>query len=495
MFTGFAIGEFKMELYQWEKSVSSITRKYNHFDLWTSYNSVRHYILDCSKVQKHGFYPLIHFEMPKPKWIKYKGKAKVNTEKKRDIFYAAHIDSWIYRYYAYLINKFYNSYTIENGIDGVSVAYRNNKPGQNNITFANNAFSFIRDCQRTYKKAYVIIGDFTDFFDNLNHKCLKERLQLVLGQEKLSPDMYAVFKNITRATYVELNDILDLHKLKHTDKSRRIVNKDTFNNGRILDIRKLKINKVEIHKEKCNAGVAQGTPISAVLSNIYMIHFDKSLNELAKSVNGFYQRYSDDFIFIFPETQDSYRIVELINRIREYVSNTKGLTLKDEKRQIFKIDGCSINNITESFLDDSEPETNTHDSTLINYLGFSYDGVKIFVRAKTLSRYFSKMAISAHAIARQNGITHPKRSKVKSKKIPLYKVFDRFTYKGMKSYRRKHSSKKHVAVIANNNGNFHDYVERAQRAFSADVHIANVTKKSIVYLRKRLKKKYEESHS
>ena len=86
MFTGFAIGEFKMELDQWEKSVSSITRKYNHFDLWTSYNSVRHYILDRSKIQKHGFYPLIHFEMPKPKWIKYKGKAKVNTEKKRDIF-------------------------------------------------------------------------------------------------------------------------------------------------------------------------------------------------------------------------------------------------------------------------------------------------------------------------------------------------------------------------------------------------------------------------
>ncbi len=53
MFTGFAIGEFKMELDQWEKSVSSITRKYNHFDLWTSYNSVRHYILDRSKIQKH----------------------------------------------------------------------------------------------------------------------------------------------------------------------------------------------------------------------------------------------------------------------------------------------------------------------------------------------------------------------------------------------------------------------------------------------------------
>ena len=79
------------------------------------------------------------------------------------------------------------------------------------------------------------------------------------------------------------------------------------------------------------------------------------------------------------------------------------------------------------FLVGSNSHTHNHESTLINYLGFSFDGERISVRAKTLSRYFSKMTISAHAISRQNGVTHPKRGKSVSKRIPLYKVFDRFT--------------------------------------------------------------------
>ena len=86
-----------MEFSEWEEKVSNISRKYSHFDLWTSYQNVREYILDSLRVKSHGFYPLIHFEMPKPKWVKEQGKGRVCTEKKRNIFYAAHIDYWIYR--------------------------------------------------------------------------------------------------------------------------------------------------------------------------------------------------------------------------------------------------------------------------------------------------------------------------------------------------------------------------------------------------------------
>ncbi len=479
-----------MEFSEWEEKVSNISRKYSHFDLWISYKNVKAYILDSLRVKAHGFYPLIHFEMPKPKWVKEQGKGRVSTEKKRHIFYAAHIDSWIYRFYAYRINEAYNRYALQTGIDCVSVAYRNNKPGENNISFANNAFSFIKDSQRNNEKVYVIIGDFTDFFDSLNHKCLKERLQLVLNQDRLSDDMYAVFKNITRATYVELNDILDWHKLDHTDKSRRIINKDTFNCGRILDVKELGCDKVKIHKDNCNVGVAQGTPISAVLSNIYMIHFDKRLTEIARSVSGFYQRYSDDFIFIFSDDENQCGIEDIISRIRECVDNAEGLILKDEKRQIFEISDNVVTNITDSFLVESNSRTHNHESTLINYLGFSFDGERISVRAKTLSRYFSKMTISAHAISRQNGVTHPKRAKSVSKRIPLYKVFDRFTYKGTKSYRSRHSQKKHVSIITCNNGNFHDYISHAQNIFREDSHISHVTQKSIVYLRRRLRKTF-----
>lgn len=75
-----------MEFSEWEEKVSNISRKYSHFDLWTSYQNVREYILDSLRVKSHGFYPLIHFEMPKPKWVKEQGKGRVCTEKKRNIF-------------------------------------------------------------------------------------------------------------------------------------------------------------------------------------------------------------------------------------------------------------------------------------------------------------------------------------------------------------------------------------------------------------------------
>lgn len=40
-----------------------------------------------------------------------------------------------------------------------------------------------------------------------------------------------------------------------------------------------------------------------MLSNIYMIDFDKLMSHYVKSKNGTYMRYSDDLIIILPLTQ------------------------------------------------------------------------------------------------------------------------------------------------------------------------------------------------
>ena len=297
-----------MDFQEWENRVSILDRKYNHFDLWISYKKVKKYITDPKNIKVHGFYPLIHFEIPKPKWKRERGKASINFDKKRHIFYASHIDSWIYRYYAYIFNEHYNQYLDNKQLNEVAVAYRNNLK-QNNIDFANKAFSFIRHLQQDNNDLYVIIGDFTDFFDNLDHMYLKTNLKVVLNKERLGDDEFAVFKNVTRASYVELVDIIKWHKLKLNNKTRRLINKKTFNGGRILDINCLGKNKVEIHSDKVDKGVAQGTPISAVLSNIYMIKFDERLSILADDNGGFYQRYSDDFIFIFPSSSCSIEMI------------------------------------------------------------------------------------------------------------------------------------------------------------------------------------------
>ena len=114
-----------------------------------------------------------------------------------------------------------------------------------------------------------------------------------------------------------------------------------------------------------------------------------------------------------------------------------------------------------------------------------------------MSRYFSKLAISAHAISRKTEAMNSIDSEYK-KIIPLYKVFNRFTYKGTKWYRRKYKNskhKKHIQLIENKNGNFHDYINNAQKVFSQDENISLVTKKSAYYLRKFLNKKYKNDIS
>jgi len=57
-----------------------------------------------------------------------------------------------------------------------------------------------------------------------------------------------------------------------------------------------KYNKCKLNKNIF--GIPQGNSLSGVLANIYAIDFDRSLAELSKEFDGFYQRYSDDFIIV-----------------------------------------------------------------------------------------------------------------------------------------------------------------------------------------------------
>ncbi|UZM98883.1 hypothetical protein OL548_32290 [Lysinibacillus sp. MHQ-1] len=93
-----------------------------------------------------------------------KRKRRKNLRKKdkkpREIYYAAHKDSLIYKHYGDLLNNAYNDYASEKGIDDIAVAYRNNKRGKNNIDFAYEAFDFLLK----QDQAIVIALDFTSFF-------------------------------------------------------------------------------------------------------------------------------------------------------------------------------------------------------------------------------------------------------------------------------------------------------------------------------------------
>ena len=69
------------------------------------------------------------------------------------------------------LNEKYNEYLKIHGFHDIPIAYRTNLNGQCNINYANDTFKFIKN----NVPSIVIIGDFTKFFDFLDHQYLKKQ--------------------------------------------------------------------------------------------------------------------------------------------------------------------------------------------------------------------------------------------------------------------------------------------------------------------------------
>ena len=189
--------------------------------------------------------------------MKYNGKCK--KVKKRDICYASHIDRCIYSYYSYILNELYNQRTLEDGTSSVAIAYRTNLK-TSNIHSAKQVVDFIRSSA----PCCVMIGDFTHFFDNLAHDYLKRQWCSLLNVEKLPPDHFAVFKNITKYSTWELSDLYELNDLEESRRGWRKLNSQR----KALTAEQFDQNKSHIVKHKGNYGIPQGSSISAILSGV-----------------------------------------------------------------------------------------------------------------------------------------------------------------------------------------------------------------------------------
>ncbi|WP_258111976.1 hypothetical protein [Alicyclobacillus sp. SP_1] len=163
-----------MSLQEW-KVRNKFGRNYAHFDSRVSLDRVWKYVSNPRAVARHGFYPFIHYTLSFHKYNKAIGGKK---DKKREICYSAHLDRYIYQYYALKLNQYYNRRVNIDGLDDVAIAYRDNLH-KNNIHFAKRAIDFIK----ANPECHVIIGDFTGFFDNLDHDYLKDTICDLLNLE------------------------------------------------------------------------------------------------------------------------------------------------------------------------------------------------------------------------------------------------------------------------------------------------------------------------
>lgn len=384
-------------------------RGYLHFDKPISEEHALNIVTNPHAVATHSFLPFITFNSTTFKVQKDKGTNAINkTIKERPIAYSSHVDSHIYSYYASILNKLYEEELKRSNIASNVLAFR--ALNKSNIEFAYDAFQEIAkrgDCS-------AVALDLSKFFDTLDHSFLKSAWCRLLSTDNLPDDHYAVYKAITKFSKVDKNEVYELmgvpkNNARHTKKiKKQICSFDDFRNK----VRRANL----IIPNKANFGIPQGSPISALLSNIYMLEFDIEMKQYVSSLGGAYFRYCDDMLFIVPTHEKNNVAGEAEKRLfRLKVSlNTK----KTEIRDFF---------ITPKKIMCDKP---------LQYLGFIFDGSNIFLRSSSLSRYSDRMKRGVRlAKATMKSKNKLRESKgLPKKELFKEKVFARYSHVGKRNF-------------------------------------------------------------
>lgn len=414
-------------------------KNYPHFDnKKNNYKKYIPYVMNKESVEKHPFFPFIHYT---DKRRKYNGEEC--QYKEREIYYASHIDRYIYQYYSYLLNERYNRKVKKLGLNRAVIAYRTNLH-KSNIHFAHEVMMYLKE----QKEAFIIVSDFSNFFDTLNHEYLKQNIKYVLEKDSIPIDLYKVLKNVCKFSYIELEDIL---------KEINIEEKELSKINRFFEIKEFrKIKKKLLNNNKEDFGIVQGSPISAVLSNIYMIKFDSLINNLITSHNGIYRRYSDDIFIAIPNIEQGKQIC---NQIKILVNSIPNLKLSEKKTKYLVKCNASIDELNKENLEI------INKNAKINYLGFSYDGNKIKIIEKTVSKFYTKMYARVKTINRY--------SNKRNRNIGRRKIYKQYSHLGANTKKIKE-------------GNFLSYVNRAKDIFKEDAEFNRQVRNAWKNLNKRL---------
>lgn len=380
-------------------------KRYTHFT--PSYEGkhipfIKRYVSTPKNVEKHRFFPLIHYSIVEKRFrreyffqdsengqsIRFRNfKRTFNGSKKREIFYANHLDAHIFSYYSHLLNqKLEEEYTKSTELSNAVIAYRAIEKDENrnkcNIDFAHEVFSYIRNSKE--KKLCAICLDIKNFFPSMDQQILKKKWSNLLKKSSLPLDHFKVYKAVTKYSFVELSDLINEfseYKIKSISYLKE-KNIDSFcKSGK--EFRKRVVKKGLVRTcNNCGKGIAQGTPISATLSNLYMLDFDKYVLNYLSDYSSLYRRYSDDLVIIV----DINRVDEVMRCVKNYIQESLNLIIKEEKTQLVYFDKTNVKVKCYS----QEKGVKIKNKPL-SYLGFEFDGNRILLRQKGLSGYYRKV--------------------------------------------------------------------------------------------------------
>lgn len=398
-------------------------KNYLHFDYPMQPQKIYNYVTNPKNIEKHAFYPFIHFELKsrkikkdRTKIIRVRGKkdryAIVKCEPKiRPIKYSSHIDGHIYAYYAALLTPNYEKLLEESNLSDSVLAFRKLPNSPNNIHFAKKVFEEIKVRQN----CVALCFDIKSFFDELDHQILKKAWLKVLNVNFLPRDHYQVYKSLTKFSYVNKKDVynaLELSVNKNHKDLKRLCSSHDFRN-------KIRKNNLIIKEDKTK-GIPQGSAISAFLSNIYMLDFDKNIKNYLSKLNASYYRYCDDILIICDSDLGMKIALESEKRIKQL----KVQIHPDKTKRVYFQDGLHIYD---------KPHMSRES---LQYLGFTYDGKKILLRDTGLAQYHHK---ASKAIRMTNKkFLKINESRIKRDDLPLQlnkkHIYRRFSYIGKRNY-------------------------------------------------------------
>lgn len=348
-----------------------VSKNYPHFDLPISFAGAKRYVLNPAKIANHDFYPFLAYEIVTRR---YKGKEKGASNKERPIKYASHLDGNIYSYYGLKLGKLNEARILAHGLNECVIGYRAGLGS--NIHLARKAIKEIQ----VRKECVAIALDISDFYGHIDHNNLEVEWQKTLNEPKLPKDHLAIFRSLTKWTCVDRDKLAKRLSLPSKLPLRLIDSPSILRTIRKEDKNRTPEEKI-FQTNPHNYGIPQGSPMSSLLSNIYMLPFDIRMSAFAEKIGGFYRRYSDDILFIC----DKKLLQNVLSEIDAGLAE-RGKELKRNK------DKDHISH----FSWDTKKQTQTCDKEF-QYLGFTFDGKNIRIRSQTLSKYHRRIKFATRS--------------------------------------------------------------------------------------------------
>ncbi|WP_151087055.1 antiviral reverse transcriptase Drt2 [Hymenobacter baengnokdamensis] len=395
-------------LYSPKVEPSSSGKQYLHFDFAISKDELdewKPFLLDPEHVRKRAFYPFLKMVKLRKRYKKGDdGVRRPAPPKPREICYASHHDALFYSWYGFQLEDLLETRLQEAGLDECVLAYRGSK-GRNNLHFAKEVFDYVaaQPC------CVALAFDVTKFFDTLNHRILKDAWLDLLIKPELPRDHYTIFKAMTRFRFIQVDQLKAVlgEEFKRCKKRKRLVYPKQF--------RKQLLPLQETNDAK--KGIPQGAPLSAVLSNLYMMQADMVLQKFAKANHGIYRRYCDDLLLVLPiGTEHTAEALVRAELTKLDLELNEGKT----ERRFF----------TTTFAGELECRDEKCDFLPLQYLGLEYCGKDIRIRASSLARYHQRMRRGVRkAVRKAKGPGGKNGGKVYKRKL-----YERFTHLGESNF-------------------------------------------------------------